>query len=85
MLSAEGGLVATLLFCGLLGWIFIEAVRSRRKIPPEDQIIFFSYLLVFVAWILFNMVDVTLFDFRLNTLSWLMLSAIAFNYKARSF
>jgi O-antigen ligase len=85
MLSAEVGLVATLLFCGLLGWIFIEAVRSRRKIPPEDQIIFFSYLLVFVAWILFNMVDVTLFDFRLNTLSWLMLSAIAFNYKARSF
>ncbi|MGB6299334.1 MAG: O-antigen ligase family protein [Rivularia sp. (in: cyanobacteria)] len=76
MLSAETGIVTTLLFCGLLGWIFIKGVRSLRAIPKEDKLIIFSYLLVFVGWILFNTVDVTLFDFRLNTLSWLMLSAI---------
>ena len=93
MLSAETGLLATLLFCGLLVWIFVQGVRyafaqrvrrtqrqasglSLQIIPLEDKLIFFSYLLVFAAWILFNTVDVTLFDFRLNTLSWLMLSAI---------
>ena len=76
MLSAETGLIATLLFFGLLGWIFVKGVRSLRVIPKQDKLIFFSYLLVFVGWILFNTVDVTLFDFRLNTLSWLMFGAI---------
>ncbi|MEM9927086.1 MAG: O-antigen ligase family protein [Cyanobacteria bacterium P01_D01_bin.50] len=76
MLSAETGLPATLLFCGLLGWIFIKGVRLLGIIPKEDKLIFFSYLLVFVSWILFNLVDVTLFDFRLNTLLWLMLGVI---------
>ncbi len=77
MLSAETGLPVTLLFCGLLAWVFIRGVRSLRIIPKQDRLIFFSYLLVFAAWILFNTVDVTLFDFRLNTFSWLMLGAIA--------
>lgn len=76
MLSAETGLPATLLLCGLLGWIFIRSVILLLIIPKENKLIFFSYLLVFVGWILFNTVDVTLFDFRLNTLSWLMLGAI---------
>ena len=76
MLSAETGLIATLLFFGLLGWIFVKGVRSLRVIPKQDKLIFFSYLLVFVGWILFNTVDVTLFDFRLNTLSWLILGAL---------
>ncbi|MDY6900918.1 MAG: O-antigen ligase family protein [Cyanobacteriota bacterium] len=76
MLSAETGLVTTLLFFGLLGWIFIQAIKLLQVIPKENKLIFFSYLLVFVGWILFNTVDVTLFDFRLNTLSWLILGAI---------
>ncbi len=76
MLSAETGLPTTLLFYGLLAWIFIKSVGLIRIIVKEDKLIFFSYLLVFVGWILFNMVDVTLFDFRLNTLLWLMLAAI---------
>ncbi|MGB3654955.1 MAG: O-antigen ligase family protein [Rivularia sp. (in: cyanobacteria)] len=76
MLSAETGLPATLLFFGLLGWVFIKGVKLLRVIPQEDKLIFFSYLLVFFGWILFNTVDVTLFDFRLNTLYWLILGAI---------
>lgn len=76
MLSAETGFPATLVFCGLLAWIFVNSVRLLPTIPKQDQLIFFSYLLVFLGWILFNTVDVTLFDFRLNTLSWLMLAAI---------
>ncbi|BAY85627.1 O-antigen polymerase [Calothrix parasitica NIES-267] len=85
MLSAETGIITTLLFCGLLAWIFVKAVKVLQAIPNKDtvrgageesKLIIFSYLLVFVAWILFNTVDVTLFDFRLNTLSWLIFGSI---------
>jgi O-antigen ligase len=41
-----------------------------------DRVILFSYLLAFAACTLFNTVDVTLFDFRVNTISWLLLAAI---------
>ncbi|MEG3977524.1 O-antigen ligase family protein, partial [Microcoleus sp. herbarium8] len=41
-----------------------------------DRLILFSYLLAFAACTLFNTVDVTLFDLRLNTISWLLLAAI---------
>ncbi|MCC5614320.1 polymerase [Nostoc sp. CHAB 5836] len=80
MLSAETGFPSTFLFCALLAWILITGVQLLRKskylINTEDRLIFFSYLLAFVGWFLLNTVDVTLFDFRLNTLSWLILAAI---------
>ncbi|MEG4231121.1 O-antigen ligase family protein [Microcoleus sp. Pol11C3] len=47
-----------------------------QDVRAGDRLIFFSYLLAFVACTLFNTVDVTLFDFRLNTTSWLLLAAI---------
>ncbi|WP_193198087.1 O-antigen ligase family protein [Nostoc sp. MG11] len=79
MLSAETGFPSTFLFCGLLGWILIagfQLLRKSKYIDKQDRLIFFSYLLVFVGWLLFNTVDITLFDFRLNMLSWLLLAAI---------
>ncbi|MCC5629501.1 O-antigen ligase family protein [Nostoc sphaeroides CHAB 2801] len=79
MLSAETGFPSTLLFFGLLTWILITGVQLLRKskyINKEDRLILFSYLLAFVGWILFNTVDVTIFDFRLNAFSWLILAAI---------
>ncbi|MBD6616506.1 O-antigen ligase family protein [Komarekiella sp. 'clone 1'] len=78
MLSAETGFPSTFLFCGLLGWILIAGFQLLRKSKyiEKDRLIFFSYLLVFVGWLLFNTVDITLFDFRLNLLSWLLLAAI---------
>ncbi|KAB8316967.1 O-antigen ligase family protein [Tolypothrix campylonemoides VB511288] len=87
MVFAETGFPTALLFCALLVWIFIAGVQVLRKsqhIENEDKLIFFSYLLVFVCWVLFNTADVSLFDFRLNTLSWLLFSAIsgvAYRYK----
>jgi O-Antigen ligase len=42
----------------------------------QDRLIFFSYLVAFGACTLFNTVDVTLFDFRVNTIGWLLLAAI---------
>ncbi|MEG4090634.1 O-antigen ligase family protein [Microcoleus sp. Pol12B4] len=47
-----------------------------QDVRAADRLIFFSYLLAFAAYTLFNTVDVTLFDFRLNTTSWLLLAAI---------
>lgn len=79
MLSAETGLPATLLYCGLLAWVMFSGIQLLQKpysLVVEHKIILFSYLVVFGEWLLFNTVDVTLFDFRLNTFSWLILAAI---------
>ncbi|MEO6860050.1 MAG: O-antigen ligase family protein [Microcoleus sp.] len=51
-----------------------QVVCQDKK--ANDRLIFFSYLLAFAACTLFNTVDVTLFDFRVNTISWLLLAAI---------
>ncbi len=47
-----------------------------QDVNSGDRLIFFSYLLAFAACTLFNTVDVTLFDLRVNTISWLLLAAI---------
>jgi O-antigen ligase len=80
MLFAETGLPTALLFCGLLGWILIAGIQllqSKYLEQPGDKLIFFSYLVVVGGWVLFNTADVSLFDLRLNTLSWVLLSAIS--------
>ena len=79
MLSAETWLITTLLFCGLLIWILITASQllwKSKSIEPENRLIFFSYLITFIGWILFNTVDVTTFDIRLNTLSWVFVASL---------
>jgi O-antigen ligase len=87
MLLAETGIPATLLFCGLVGWILGRGcllLRDWSVMMPEtpkhhwrqERLIFFAYLTAFGGLILFNLADVTLFDFRVNTLGWLLLSAI---------
>ncbi|GAA6618534.1 O-antigen ligase family protein [Scytonema sp. NUACC26] len=80
MLFAETGVPATLVFCGLLCWIFVGGIRllkNSKFVEGKDKTILFSYLVVFIGWVLFNTVDVTLFDFRLNVISWLLLSALS--------
>ncbi|BAB75389.1 O-antigen ligase family protein [Anabaena sp. FACHB-709] len=82
MFSAETGLPSTFLFFGLLSWILFagsQILWKSNNINQQDKLIFFSYLVVFGEWLLFNTVDVTLFDFRLNTLSWVVMAAIAGN------
>lgn len=79
MLSAETGLITTLLFCGLLIWILITASQvlwKSKSIEPENRLVFFSYIITFIGWILFNTVDITTFDIRLNTLSWVFVAAL---------
>ncbi|MCG6137757.1 MAG: O-antigen ligase family protein [Nostoc sp. LLA-1] len=79
MLCAETGLPSALLFYGLVSWILIagfQLLRTLKNIAQTDKLIFFSYLVVTIEWVLFNTVDVTLFDFRLNTFSWVLLSVL---------
>lgn len=80
MLMAEVGIPATLLFCSLVGWILGQGVlwiNKARSRLDSDQVIVLSYFVAFGGCVLFNMLDVTLFDLRVNTLGWLLLSAIA--------
>ena len=78
MLAAEIGIPATIFFCGLVGWVIVQGVLLLQNWSGKaaDKLIFFSYLLAFGGCILFNTVDVTLFDPRVNTLGWLLLAAI---------
>ena len=80
MLSAETGLPATIIFCGLLAWVLFAGVKVFIKFinyQKEDRLIFFSYLVVLGGLILFNTVDVSLFDLRLNIMFWLLLGAVS--------
>ncbi len=56
--------------------IYITNAVICQDYNSGDRLIFFSYLLAFAACTLFNTVDVTVFDFRVNTISWLILAAI---------
>jgi len=87
MLSAEIGIPGLLLLLGLTGSIIIRAsillsIWSDLAPTPgaqqwqQDQLIFLSFTVAFCALSLFNFLDVTLFDLRLNLLAWVLLAAI---------
>lgn len=87
MLSSESGIPATLLFCGLVGWILAKTILFLRNWAQEslelkalasrqDHFILFTYLVAFFACTLFHFFDVPLFDLRINVMGWLLLSAI---------
>ena len=42
----------------------------------DSKLIYFSYLVAFFNCILFNLLDVTIFDLRVNTINWILLAAI---------
>jgi len=93
MLTAEIGIPATIVFCAWIGWILFQSIQFLAKrsslyayskelpgsqlIHQSDRLIFFTYLVAICAYLLFNTVDVTIFDARLNTLFWILLAAIA--------
>ncbi|MEB3179081.1 MAG: O-antigen ligase family protein [Nostocaceae cyanobacterium] len=84
MLSMEIGIPATLLFCGLAGWVFVQAVRVFKELN-HDKTIVFTYLVLFLCFGLFNTVDVSIFDLRVNLFSWVLFSAICglvYRYRA---
>jgi O-antigen ligase len=76
MLMAETGIPVTVSIMLLVGWILTQAVLILPHLR-EEKIIFLTYLIAFSACIIFNCFDVSLFDLRVNTLSWFILAAIA--------
>jgi len=86
MLTAEIGIPGAIFFCGWVSWIIVQGLQSLHNWQEDnsfssrqlvtDKLIFFSYLVAFFACILCNTVDVTVFDARLNSIGWLLLSAI---------
>ncbi len=96
MLLAEIGAIGTLLFSGLVGTILAKVVilmaeikkniQNKFAYPEEDFLLLFTYLLAFTLCIIFNLLDVSIFDLRVNLIGWLLLSAIAgiANYQSLS-
>ena len=86
MLTAETGIPFAIFFCAWVSCIVIEGFQILRDWTGiaasalgqqlSERLIFFSYLVAFLACVLCNLVDVTVFDVRLNSLGWLLLSAI---------
>ena len=87
MLGLEIGLVATLVFCCLIGSILLTTTintffkksieYANPKLEKADKLIIFTFLLAFICCTLFNLVDVSIFDFRVNTIGWILLASIA--------
>ncbi|NEO27828.1 MAG: O-antigen ligase family protein [Kamptonema sp. SIO4C4] len=76
MLAAEIGLPATLAFSGIIGWGLAQGILYLRRLNESDRVILFTYIVAFVACMLFNLLDVSTFDLRSSTLGWLLWSAI---------
>ena len=96
MFLAELGAIGTLFFSGLVGTILAKVVilmaKTKKKIenkfayPKEEFLLLFTYLLAFALCIIFNLLDVSIFDLRVNLIGWLLLSAMAgiANYQSLS-
>ena len=76
MLGAEIGIIAVLLFMAIVGSIMFSATRLLLS-DRQPDIILFSYMLAFTCCIIFNLTDVSIFDLRINTISWILLAAIS--------
>lgn len=83
MLSAEAGILALLLLCAIAGWILARAVvllsiwsKALRPQWQRDRVILLAYIVAFASCVLFNFLDVTLFDLRVNAYGWILLSAL---------
>ena len=78
MLSAETGIISVLILMAIVGLIMTRAVKYLLDWSLDgSRLIFFSYFVAFSCCILFNLLDVTIFDLRINTISWILLSAIS--------
>lgn len=84
MLGMEIGIIAIVIFCFLVARILAQAILLMRlnqqsfprSLSSSDRLIIFSYILAFVCLSVFNILDVTIFDLRTNTIGWILLAAI---------
>lgn len=79
MMGAETGLITLLGLLLLIGLIIFNGslLLMKEKIEGQKSVIFFSYLVAFMAYLIYNLFDVSLFDLRLNILAWIILASIS--------
>ena len=75
-LACDTGIPVMVLFCWIVGRQYVRGVRRLSQLQGEHQTALLSYLLAFSGCILFALYDVTLFDARINILSWFALASI---------
>lgn len=73
-LAGDTGIPTMLIFCWVVGRTYVAGIR--RMITATDNPVLLSYILAFTGCILFGLFDVTLFDARINVLSWFLLAGI---------
>ena len=77
-LASEAGIPVMLGFCVVIGKLYYEGVSTFifGKLPAKNRAILLGYLLAFASCLMFALFDVTLFDSRINVLSWGLLASI---------
>jgi O-antigen ligase len=79
MLSSNLGIPATIAIFGLVGWILAQGTILFLNFPIQwrsERTIFFTYLVAFAGFMIFNIADVTALELRVNTHAWLILAGI---------
>ncbi|WP_310423086.1 O-antigen ligase family protein [Chamaesiphon sp. VAR_48_metabat_135_sub] len=79
MLSSNVGIPATIALFSLVGWILAQSTILFLNFPMQwrsERTIFFTYLVAFAGFIVFNIADVSALELRLNTHAWLILASI---------
>jgi O-antigen ligase len=79
MLTSNLGIPATVIIVGLAGWIVAQSTILLFDFPIQweaDRTIFFTFLIAFAGFMLFNIADVTALELRLNTHAWLILACL---------
>jgi O-antigen ligase len=76
MLMAEMGIPATLIFIGAIGWVVVSGCRYLPSLEGCDRLTLFTFLVVFIGCTLFCLLDIPLFDARINAMNWLILAGI---------
>ncbi len=78
MFGAETGIISLLLFLAIIATIMFPVVKlCSTWSSQKSDLIVFSYLVAFIAYIFFNLTDVTVFDLRVNTIAWILLAAMS--------
>ncbi len=77
MLGMEVGVIATVLLSLMVSVIILRSFFVSRQFADFDNsIIILTYGMAFTGCVLFNLFDVTIFDLRVNTISWILLASL---------
>lgn len=78
MLGAEAGIPAAIVLTTIVGLTCYRATMALYKLKeqPEYYAVLLSFYLCFMGSVLFSLLDVTIFEVRVNLLGWLSLAVL---------